>query len=92
MGQLTSASLRPVIVEPDLAQYKDEFNEWLNNQYQRWQMDYLANHGDKWRFYPEQLHPGTRRVISLRIGTYLPQSSITVGRLKTKNNSLTIAR
>jgi len=25
--------LRPRIVEGDLAQYKDEFNEWLNNQY-----------------------------------------------------------
>tara|TARA_R110001606_G_scaffold389230_1_gene555188 strand:- start:15000 stop:16085 length:1086 start_codon:yes stop_codon:yes gene_type:complete len=72
------------IVEPDLAQYKDEFNEWLNNQYHAG-MDYLANHGDM-RFYPEQLHPGTRRVISLRMH-YLPQSVETVERLKTKDKA-----
>ncbi|ETI58429.1 tRNA epoxyqueuosine(34) reductase QueG [Marinomonas profundimaris] len=72
------------IVEPDLAQYKDEFNQWLNNQYHAG-MDYLANHGDM-RFYPEQLHPGTRRVISLRMH-YLPQSVETVDRLKTKNKA-----
>jgi epoxyqueuosine reductase len=72
------------IVEPDLAQYKDEFNEWLSNQYHAG-MDYLANHGDM-RFYPEQLHPGTRRVISLRMH-YLPQSVETVERLKTKDKA-----
>ncbi|MBU1295679.1 MAG: tRNA epoxyqueuosine(34) reductase QueG [Gammaproteobacteria bacterium] len=72
------------IVKPDLAQYKDEFNEWLNNQYHAG-MDYLANHGDM-RFYPEQLHPGTRRVISLRMH-YLPQSVETVERLKTKDKA-----
>lgn len=72
------------VVEPDLAQYKDEFNEWLNNQYHAG-MDYLANHGDM-RFYPEQLHPGTRRVISLRMH-YLPQSVETVERLKTKDKA-----
>ncbi|MDE8602091.1 tRNA epoxyqueuosine(34) reductase QueG [Marinomonas sp. RSW2] len=72
------------IVEPDLAQYKDEFNEWLNNKYHAG-MDYLANHGDM-RFYPEQLHPGTRRVISLRMH-YLPQSVETVERLKTKDKA-----
>lgn len=72
------------IVEPDLAQYKDEFSEWLANQYHAG-MDYLANHGDM-RFYPEQLHPGTRRVISLRMH-YLPQSVETVERLKTKDKA-----
>ena len=72
------------VVEPDLAQYKDEFNQWLNNQYHAG-MDYLANHGDM-RFYPEQLHPGTRRVISLRMH-YLPQSVATVERLQTKHKA-----
>ncbi|NLQ18170.1 tRNA epoxyqueuosine(34) reductase QueG [Marinomonas sp. M1K-6] len=72
------------IVEPDLAQYKNEFNQWLDNQYHAG-MDYLANHGDM-RFYPEQLHPGTRRVISLRMH-YLPQSVETVERLKTKDKA-----
>jgi len=70
------------VVEPDLAQYKDEFNQWLNNQYHAG-MDYLANHGDL-RFYPEQLHPGTRRVISLRMH-YLPHTAPTDDRLPTQH-------
>lgn len=72
------------IVDPDLAQYKDEFHKWLDQDYHAG-MDYLANHGDM-RFYPEQLHPGTRRVISLRMH-YLPQSVATVERLNTKSKA-----
>jgi len=72
------------IVDPDLGQHKDEFNNWLDKGYHAG-MDYLANHGDM-RFYPEQLHPGTRRVISLRMH-YLPQSVETVKRLQTKDKA-----
>lgn len=72
------------IVAPDLEQYKDDFNKWLDNGYHAG-MDYLANHGDM-RFHPEQLHAGTRRVISLRMH-YLPQSVETVERLKTKEKA-----
>ncbi|WP_133011888.1 tRNA epoxyqueuosine(34) reductase QueG [Marinomonas flavescens] len=72
------------IVEPDLEQYRDDFNNWLAKDYHAG-MDYLANHGDI-RFQPEKLHPGTRRVISLRMH-YLPQSVATVERLKTKDKA-----
>jgi epoxyqueuosine reductase len=72
------------IVEPDLEQYRDDFNNWLANDYHAG-MDYLANHGDI-RFQPDKLHPGTRRIISLRMH-YLPQSVATVERLKTKNQA-----
>ncbi|AEF55619.1 tRNA epoxyqueuosine(34) reductase QueG [Marinomonas posidonica] len=72
------------IVDPDLGQHKDQFNNWLDKGYHAG-MDYLANHGDM-RFYPEQLHPGTRRVISLRMH-YLPQSVETVKRLHTKEKA-----
>lgn len=72
------------IVEPDLEQYKDDYKSWLDSGYHAG-MDYLANHGDM-RFHPEQLHPGTRRVISLRMH-YLPQSVETVERLKTKDKA-----
>ncbi|MCB5162041.1 tRNA epoxyqueuosine(34) reductase QueG [Marinomonas algarum] len=72
------------VVEPELTQYKDDFKKWLDNGYHAG-MDYLANHGDM-RFHPEQLHPGTRRVISLRMH-YLPQSVATVERLQTKNKA-----
>ncbi|SBS32672.1 Epoxyqueuosine reductase [Marinomonas spartinae] len=72
------------IVAPDLEQYKEGFKKWLDNGYHAG-MDYLANHGDM-RFHPEQLHAGTRRVISLRMH-YLPQSVETVERLKTKEKA-----
>lgn len=72
------------IVEPQLAQHKEEFKQWLDKGYHAG-MDYLANHGDM-RFYPEQLHPGTQRVISLRMH-YLPQSVETVKRLQTKEKA-----
>lgn len=72
------------IVEPELEQYRDDFNKWLAKDYHAG-MDYLANHGDI-RFQPEKLHPGTQRVISLRMH-YLPQSVETVERLKTKNKA-----
>ncbi|MEP0074113.1 MAG: tRNA epoxyqueuosine(34) reductase QueG [Marinomonas sp.] len=72
------------IVEPELEQYKDDYKKWIAQDYHAG-MDYLANHGDM-RFHPEQLHPGTRRVISLRMH-YLPQSVETVERLKTKDKA-----
>ncbi|WP_460757692.1 tRNA epoxyqueuosine(34) reductase QueG [Marinomonas epiphytica] len=72
------------IVAPELEQYREDFNQWLSAGYHAG-MEYLANHGDL-RFQPDQLHPGTRRVISLRMN-YLPQSVATVERLQTKDKA-----
>lgn len=68
------------VVEPELEQYRDEFNQWLAQGYHG-TMDYLANHEDL-RFQPANLHQGTKRVISLSMA-YLPESVETVKRLKT---------
>lgn len=68
------------IVNPQLEQYRGEYNTWLANGYHG-DMSYLANHEDL-RFAPEALHEGTQRVISLSM-PYLPQSVETVKRLQT---------
>lgn len=68
------------IVAPELEQYRDDYNRWLESGYHG-TMDYLANH-EALRFQPEQLHAGTRRIISLSM-SYLPESVETIKRLKT---------
>nr|WP_239090288.1 tRNA epoxyqueuosine(34) reductase QueG [Marinomonas ostreistagni] len=68
------------IVDPELEQYRDQFNQWLAEGYHG-TMDYLANHEDL-RFQPAILHTGTRRILSLSM-SYLPESVETVKRLKT---------
>ena len=72
------------IVDPELEQYRDEFNQWLEHGYHG-TMDYLANHEDL-RFTPANLHAGTKRVISLNMA-YLPESVETVKRLKTPDKA-----
>ncbi len=53
----------------DLAEHEAHLNRWLAAGYQG-EMDYMAAHGSK-RSHPEELVPGTLRVISLRMD-YLP--------------------
>ena len=53
----------------DLAEHEAHLNRWLAAGYQG-EMDYMAAHGSK-RAHPEELVPGTLRVISLRMD-YLP--------------------
>jgi len=72
------------ITGTDYSQHKDDYQAWIDAGYHA-SMDYLANHGDM-RFYPEQLHPGTQRIIALRMH-YLPQSVETVKRLQTKSKA-----
>ena len=69
------------IVDPELEQYREGFQAWLDKGYHG-EMSYLSNHGDL-RFSPAKLHTGTQRVISLNMA-YLPESVETVKRLKTK--------
>jgi epoxyqueuosine reductase len=53
----------------DLAEHEQHLQRWLDAGYQG-EMDYMAAHGSK-RSHPEELVPGTLRVISLRMD-YLP--------------------
>jgi epoxyqueuosine reductase len=53
----------------DLAEHEAHLQRWLAAGYQG-EMDYMAAHGSK-RSHPEQLVPGTLRVVSLRMD-YLP--------------------
>lgn len=72
------------ITDIDYSQHKEAYQEWIDAGYNA-SMDYLANHGDM-RFHPEQLHPGTKRIIALRMH-YLPQSVETVKRLQSKDKA-----
>ena len=53
----------------DLATHETHLQRWLDAGYHG-EMDYMAAHGSK-RSHPEELVPGTLRVVSLRMD-YLP--------------------
>jgi len=53
----------------DLAEHEQHLQRWLEAGYQG-EMDYMAAHGSK-RSHPDELVPGTLRVVSLRMD-YLP--------------------
>ena len=55
----------------DLADAEDRLGEWLHAKFHG-TMDYMHRHGSK-RSHPEELVPGTVRVISVRMD-YLPES------------------
>ncbi|MFI8480525.1 tRNA epoxyqueuosine(34) reductase QueG [Pseudomonas sp. NPDC078700] len=62
----------------DLGEHEAHLQRWLDQGYQG-EMEYMAAHGSK-RSHPEQLVPGTLRVISLRMD-YLPGDTQMVKRL-----------
>ena len=57
------------IADVDVGEHEAHLQRWLDAGYQG-EMDYMAAHGSK-RTHPDQLVPGTLRVISLRMD-YLP--------------------
>ena len=57
------------ITSVDLGQHEAHLQRWLDAGYQG-EMDYMASHGSK-RSHPDELVPGTLRVVSLRMD-YLP--------------------
>ena len=57
------------ITDVDLGEHEAHLQRWLDAGYQG-EMDYMAAHGSK-RSHPDQLAPGTLRVVSLRMD-YLP--------------------
>jgi epoxyqueuosine reductase len=57
------------ITDIDLTHYEQNFLDWLQNKFHG-EMHFMSQHGSK-RYHPEELIPGTIRVISARID-YLP--------------------
>ena len=56
----------------DLSEHEDYLQQWLDKQYHG-DMEYMARHG-MMRARPQELHPGTVRVISVRMD-YLPEDA-----------------
>jgi epoxyqueuosine reductase len=65
------------ITDTDLSKAETHLDNWLANNFHG-TMDYMQRHGHK-RSRPELLHPGTRRVISVRMD-YLPETGRTMWR------------
>lgn len=60
------------ITDIDLSNYTPHFLQWLEKQFHG-EMHYMAKHGSK-RYHPDELVPGTIRVISARMN-YLPSDT-----------------
>lgn len=72
------------ITDTELTATGKRLNQWLDNDYQG-DMQWMSEHGEK-RYHPEQLLPGTQRVISVRMD-YLPDDSNMIAVLKDDNKA-----
>ena len=72
------------ITDVDLSSYHGDFQEWLAKQFHG-EMEYMSRHGDK-RTHPDQLVPGTTRIISVRMD-YLPPAFDALRTLKNNNKA-----
>lgn len=72
------------ISDIDLKQHEAHLQTWLDNKYHG-EMDYMEKHGMK-RARPAELHPGTLRVISVRMD-YLPDNAQFARTLKNRENA-----
>ena len=72
------------IADIDLKQHEETLQRWLDNRYHG-EMDYMEKHGMK-RARPNELHPGTLRVISVRMD-YLPENAQFAHTLKNRNSA-----
>jgi epoxyqueuosine reductase len=77
------------ITDTDLSQAETHLSDWLTQNFNG-SMDYMQRHGLK-RSRPELLHPGTKRVISVRMD-YLPESSSDINHTLEKPQSAYISR
>ncbi|NVK37198.1 MAG: tRNA epoxyqueuosine(34) reductase QueG [Gammaproteobacteria bacterium] len=59
------------ITDVDLTKHGERLNEWLAKGYHG-EMAYMADHDDM-RYRPEKLHPGTLRIITLRMDYMAPE-------------------
>lgn len=72
------------IADIDLQDQEKHLKKWLDNGFHG-EMDYMQKHGMK-RARPNELLPGTLRVISVRMD-YLPENARFAKNLKNKNNA-----
>lgn len=72
------------ITNIDLKQHESKLQQWLDNKYHG-EMEYMEKHGMK-RARPDELHPGTIRVISVRMD-YLPENAAFARTLKDKSSA-----
>ena len=72
------------ITDTELTETGERLNQWLQNEYQG-DMQWMGEHGEK-RYHPEQLLPGTQRVISVRMD-YLPDDSNMIAVLKDEDKA-----
>ncbi|MCP4412844.1 MAG: DUF1730 domain-containing protein, partial [Gammaproteobacteria bacterium] len=72
------------ICDVDLSSHETSFKRWLANQYHG-DMEYMARHG-LMRTRPDELEPGTLRVISVRLD-YLPEKAGFAKSLKAKDQA-----
>lgn len=72
------------IADIDLKAHEAKLQQWLDNNYHG-EMDYMEKHGMK-RARPNELHPGTLRVISVRMD-YLPENAQFARSLKDKSSA-----
>lgn len=72
------------ITDVDLSQYEPKFQAWLDNGYHA-DMDYMSRYGTM-RTHPEELHPGTLRVVSVRMD-YMPSDALMATTLKQKDKA-----
>jgi len=77
------------IADIDLSEAEARLADWLRSRFHG-SMDYMERHGSK-RSHPEELVPGTLRVISVRMD-YLPQEQEAVKRLLDDGKSAYISR
>lgn len=73
------------ICDVNLAQYEPHFEDWLTNQYHG-EMDYMAKHGRK-RSRPDQLEPGTRSLISVRMNYFDGDAHSAIDQLHTPDKA-----
>ncbi len=62
------------ITDTDLSQYEEKLQLWLAKKFHG-AMDYMEKHGEK-RTHPQQLIPGTIRIISVRMDYLPPETDI----------------
>ncbi|WP_419811995.1 tRNA epoxyqueuosine(34) reductase QueG [Bacterioplanoides sp.] len=72
------------VTDVQLNEHEERLQQWLRQGYHG-EMEYMADHGNM-RSRPDELHPGTIRVISLRMDYLPPDISITE-QLQDKNNA-----
>jgi len=77
------------IADVDLQQAEDRLGEWLRSKFHG-SMEYMARHGSK-RSRPEELVPGTLRVICVRMD-YLPEDQASTKQLLDDGSSAYISR